>query len=73
MTLSLSAVRSRPVFSRPSLSVAQTLIMAFTVWSERRALARLPLSARKDIGISADVIARETARPLWDLPQNRLR
>ncbi|MCF2869995.1 hypothetical protein L0664_02850 [Octadecabacter sp. G9-8] len=41
---------------------------ALTVWSERRALARMDVSRLKDMGISPQDAAIEAARPFWDLP-----
>jgi hypothetical protein len=45
---------------------------AFTVWTQRRALAKLDDARLKDLGISPQAAAIEAARPFWDLPK-RLR
>lgn len=54
-----------PRQSRPSLH------LMLTVWSERRALARMNQSRLADLGIAPVDASREAARPFWDLPQNR--
>lgn len=42
----------------------------FGVWRQRQHLDRLPTHMRRDIGLSDAQVARETLRPLWDVPQN---
>ncbi|KIC50822.1 hypothetical protein [Tateyamaria sp. ANG-S1] len=39
-----------------------------TVWRSRRALARLDAQGLSDVGIDAKVAARESAKPIWDVP-----
>ncbi len=38
---------------------------------ERRALAQLDRMTLIDIGLDPDQVARETARPFWDLPSRQ--
>lgn len=38
------------------------------VWKSRRALARLDAHGLDDIGIKADRAARESVKPIWDVP-----
>ncbi|WP_299553477.1 hypothetical protein [uncultured Tateyamaria sp.] len=47
-----------------------TLGTLFAVWKSRRALARLDSQRLNDIGIKADRAARESAKPIWDVPAN---
>lgn len=49
------------------LSLLQRVI---GVWRQRQHLDRLPAHMRRDIGLSDAQVARETQRPLWDVPQN---
>lgn len=43
-----------------------------TLWSERRALAKLDDRMLRDIGIDAEMARCELARAPWDLPFNRM-
>lgn len=40
----------------------------FSVWKSRRALSRLDAHALDDIGVDANRAARESAKPIWDVP-----
>ena len=42
---------------------------AFTVWTQRRALAKLDDARLNDLGISPQAATIEAARPFWDLPK----
>ncbi|MFO7919678.1 DUF1127 domain-containing protein [Rhodobacteraceae bacterium W635] len=42
---------------------------AITAWRQRRALERLDVHARRDLGLTEADIAREARRPAWDVPQ----
>jgi uncharacterized protein YjiS (DUF1127 family) len=55
--------RSRGTARLPSITTA------FTVWTQRRALANLDDARLKDLGISPQAAAIEAARPFWDLPK----
>ncbi|QBY01098.1 DUF1127 domain-containing protein [Rhodophyticola sp. CCM32] len=46
------------------------ILNAFAVWRQRRALAALDAHARRDLGLSDRQISIESARPIWDVPQN---
>ncbi len=43
---------------------------AFAAWRQRRALEGLDAHARRDLGLSESDIHIESARPIWDVPQN---
>ncbi len=58
----------RPAAPRGALFLAR-LQAAFAAWRQRRALIRLDDNARRDLGLTEADIARETARPVWDVPQ----
>lgn len=45
---------------------------AIATWRQRRALARLDAHARRDLGLTGADVARESARPAWDVPQSWL-
>lgn len=40
----------------------------FAIWRQRRALARLDATARRDIGLTEGEAYMEATRPLWDVP-----
>lgn len=46
---------------------------AFSIWRQRRALARLDPSALKDIGVTQREALLEADKPIWDVPQHWLR
>ena len=43
---------------------------AFSAWRQRRSLEALDAHARRDIGLSDYDVHIESARPIWDVPQN---
>lgn len=45
---------------------------AVAAWRQRRALERLDANARRDLGLSCADVARESSRPVWDVPQSWL-
>lgn len=45
-----------------------TLQRLFAVWRQRQHLGRLPEHLRRDLGLCDREIAREVARPIWDVP-----
>lgn len=45
---------------------------AVAAWRQRRALERLDANARRDLGLTSADVARESARPVWDVPQSWL-
>ena len=45
---------------------------AVAAWRQRRALERLDANARRDLGLTCADVARESARPVWDVPQSWL-
>lgn len=49
-------------------SVARNIALAYSVWLERRALARLDADRLDDIGVSATEAHIEANRPVWDAP-----
>jgi uncharacterized protein YjiS (DUF1127 family) len=61
--------RSAIVSARP-LGVLSFIAAGLSAWRQRRALNRLDAAARADLGLSCADIAREAARPLWDVPQS---
>ena len=52
------------------VGVLSLILTACAVWRQRRALASLDANARRDLGLSDDEISVETARTIWDVPQN---
>ncbi len=67
--MSFTVARRTPFASR-RVGVVAFLTAALAAWKQRRDLARLDATARKDLGLTAVDIAQETARPLWDVPKN---
>jgi len=49
-------------------SAFSTFFLAFGVWRERRALARLSDTQLSDIGVSRAQAKAEAKRPIWDVP-----
>jgi len=67
---------SVPAISRTAIQAQHTAFLdrawlAFVVWKERRALARLDDCALKDIGLSRADVEGEVGRSPLDLPRNR--
>lgn len=59
-------------FEKWSLArILTAFLTAFTVAQERRRLAGLDRHQLDDLGLTAEDVAREAARPIWDLPQGR--
>ena len=69
MTINTSIITRRPAASRPR-GIVSLLALSLQTWKERRALARLDADALRDIGLSAEDAARESDRPIWDVPSN---
>ncbi len=57
-----------PRRSAPAPSPVARIASALAVWRQRRNLARLPDSLRKDVGLSVEDVHREAHRPFWDVP-----
>ncbi len=67
--LSLTCTSPRPqVQTAPKVDLGLASRI-FGVWRQRQHLSRLPAHMRRDIGLSDVEIDRETARPIWDVPQ----
>lgn len=67
MTLSLSTVQRSCAPAAPRTR----LVTYFTVWAERRALAGLSPQRLRDLGLGPVEVAREVARPFWDISGTR--
>ena len=64
---------SRSAISAPRRVGGIALVTAaFAAWRQRRALERLDANARRDLGLTCADVAREAARPVWDVPQSWL-
>ena len=61
----------RPASGRRS--ALRRLRLALAAWRQRRALADLPSERLEDLGLTEDEVRREVSRPMWDVPQHRLR
>ena len=57
----------------PLASLFSTLTLMISVSRERQQLRSLSAEALKDMGLDRADVAREVARPLWDLPACRMR
>ena len=53
-------------------NLVDRLSLMMSVARERRQLRSLSLEALKDMGLHPADVNKEIARPLWDLPKNRL-
>ena len=60
------AIRFAPVGT-----LLTTLMKAWQVARERRALRHVDPHILKDIGLTQEQAAIEASRPIWDLPANR--
>jgi uncharacterized protein YjiS (DUF1127 family) len=63
-----------PTLATPSLpqtGLWRRLRTWLAVWNERRALAELDEHARRDLGLTEGIAAREANRPFWDIPSYR--
>ena len=54
----------------PSLSLLGFLGRAYSLWSSRRALARLTAAQLQDVGVTPAQAHREAQRTVWDVPAN---
>ena len=66
MATTLSQTRLPALRRQPIAAFARA---AITAWRQRRALERLDVHARRDLGLTEADIAREARRPAWDVPQ----
>lgn len=64
MTFAKSFGRSFGLSSGKAYGLADYLALA----KQRRALSRLNGAAMRDMGLTAADVARETKRPVWDVP-----
>lgn len=71
MTNSVPAI-ARTALQVDGVSLVNRIWTVFTVWKERRALARLDDCILKDIGLSRADVEREVSRSLLDLPRRRV-
>ena len=62
---------SRPLSAGRGVLSLSRIRTALAVARERRMLARLDSDALTDLGLTEDQVAREVARPFWDLPARR--
>jgi len=72
MSFSLSPARISPQACAQLNQQRLSFTLMIKVWGERRTLARLDESRLADLGLSPAEVARESARPIWDLPHHRL-
>lgn len=69
----MAHVLTSPRFSAPFGTLGLVRIQAgLAAWRQRRALVRLDDNARRDLGLTEADVARETSRPVWDVPQRWL-
>ncbi len=68
MTFTLNSAHAQTSRSRGTARLP-SITTAFTVWTQRRALANLDDARLKDLGISPQAATIEAARPFWDLPK----
>ncbi|MBV7408971.1 MULTISPECIES: DUF1127 domain-containing protein [Roseobacteraceae] len=66
--MALTDVNARTVTGKPHDRRSFSLHTLFNVWKSRRALARLDARGLEDIGLNANMAARESAKPIWDVP-----
>lgn len=66
--MALTDITARHVTLKPAARRLPGLGTLLSVWKSRRALARLDARALDDIGIDARHAARESAKPIWDVP-----
>ncbi|APX10946.1 DUF1127 domain-containing protein [Tateyamaria omphalii] len=66
--MAFTDVSTRPAAAKPAARHHFSLRTLLNVWRSRRALARLDARALDDIGVDATLAARESAKPVWDVP-----
>ncbi|WP_299045638.1 DUF1127 domain-containing protein [uncultured Tateyamaria sp.] len=66
--MALTDITARHSTLKPAARRLPGLDTLFSVWKSRRALARLDARALDDIGVDARRAARESAKPIWDVP-----
>ena len=59
------------VTTAPVRTLLKTVMTAWQVARERRALANVDARTLSDIGMSEEQASIEAGRPFWDLPANR--
>ena len=60
-----------PARTLPKGNLLATLVTAWQVARERRALSHLDARTLQDIGMTEEAANFEASRPFWDLPSNR--
>ncbi|WP_299615189.1 DUF1127 domain-containing protein [uncultured Tateyamaria sp.] len=68
--MAFTDITHRRVAPQPAARRTFSLRTLFDVWRSRRALARLDARALDDIGLNTERAARESAKPIWDVPAN---
>lgn len=58
---------------RVGVSLLRRLDLALAAHAQRRALASLDAQRLNDLGLTPADVARECARPVWDVPAHWLR
>ena len=48
--------------------IVEMILCGLSVWSQRRALARLDADRLADLGIDPEEALREAKKPIWDAP-----
>ena len=66
--MALTDFTTRHTATKPTPRRLPSLRTLLSVWKSRRALARLDAHALDDIGVDANRAARESAKPIWDVP-----
>ncbi len=69
----MTMIQTHANCARPARANAMTGLLGFiqqalAVRKERHALRQLDGDALRDLGLSRDDVARETARKIWDVP-----
>ena len=60
-----------PARTLPKGNLLATLVTAWQVARERRALSQVDARTLEDIGLSEEAASIEAGRAFWDLPTNR--
>jgi len=66
--MAFTDIITRHALMKPAARRLPNLHTIFDVWKSRRALARLDAQRLDDIGLNAARAARESAKPIWDVP-----